>query len=206
MSQQGSSLPEEQQIYADLLDETRTRIDFVTNCIKRCDEWPPIVLQEFCYLQYRMLCEYIAIMCMIAHGDIKTGAAMKEWRPPDIIERLQTLDPNFYPKGIRIVVHPETKVAHLEDYNVPQLTKEELVKLWERSGDVLHLGKLKRVLRKHGKDIQVNVTELMGICQKIINLLDNHVIFSAVNKTTQVAMMSSAQFGGKVGIWFAAGP
>jgi hypothetical protein len=145
----------EEQIYADLMDEARLRIHAMRDAINARDRWVPRLLQEFCYLQLRMLCEIIAVGCLVAYGEAKTKAALKLWRPPDIMKRLEQLNPDFYPRGVRFRKLPNGG-THLDEYNVPQLTKAELIALWERSGSFLHRGQGKTLLAAHGKILNVN--------------------------------------------------
>ena len=91
----------EHQIYADLMDEARLRIHAMRDAIAARDDWVPRLLQEFSYLQLRMLCEVIAVGCLVAHGDARDARTVKLWRPTDIIKRLDKLNPDFYPHGIR---------------------------------------------------------------------------------------------------------
>jgi hypothetical protein len=76
------SLSPDHQIYADLMDEARLRIHAMRDAIAERDHWVPRLLQEFAYLQLRMLCEIIAVGCLVAHGDVKATGTLKLWRPP----------------------------------------------------------------------------------------------------------------------------
>jgi hypothetical protein len=71
------------------------------------------------------------------------------------MKRLETLNADFYPRGVRFRKLPSGG-THLDDYNVPQLTKAELVQLWERSGSFLHRGSAKTLIAEHGKVLNVN--------------------------------------------------
>ena len=95
-------LSPQQQLYADLMDEARVRIHAIRDIIDARNLWAPRLLQEFAYLQLRMLCETIAVGCLVAHGDVQDRTTLKSWRPGDMIRKLGELNPDFYPRGVRI--------------------------------------------------------------------------------------------------------
>ncbi|WP_298194789.1 hypothetical protein [Novosphingobium sp.] len=137
-------LKAEHQIYANLMDEARIRIFSLERAIDDRENWAPRMIQEFCYLQLRLLCETVALGCMVAHGDVTGTNIQKRYEPAVLIARLEALNPDFFPKGVRFRFEPTG--VRLGDHPVPQLTKEELVKLWNISGTFLHRGTAKRVL------------------------------------------------------------
>lgn len=189
------TLTREQQLYVDLMDEARIRIHALRDVINDKNRWAPRLLQEFAYLQLRILCETIAVCCLIAHGDIKNKAVLKKWRVTDIIEALETLGNDYYPRGIRMK-HTPVGGLNLENYNVPQLTKHELVTLWNKSGEFVHRGSFKSLLAAPRKPIQVNLDPIFQYGQKITHLLDQHVVISADRKTTYVVSLSHHLAGG----------
>src|SRR5690348_13615987 len=110
MSAPGVPLTKEQQIYADLLEEARIRLFFLRDSIfPRREDWPPRFFLEYCYLQYRLLCEFIAIFCLISHGDIKSRDALKAYKPPEIMRILEGLSTDFYPHAVRLIQDPVNK-------------------------------------------------------------------------------------------------
>jgi hypothetical protein len=149
-----------------------------------------------------MLCEMIALGCVIAHGDIKDKATLSAWKIPDIMRRLEGLNIEFYPRGIRI--EPGPSGVELADHNVPQLSKVELIRFWERSGDVLHRGSAKLLLAERRNDLVVDVSELTDLGQKILNLLDQHVISSADKKSHLVVALVGPE--GHSAVWVAKSP
>ena len=62
---------------------------------------PREVCNEFCYLQLRMICELIAMGCLLVHEDIRAGergkALIGEWSVPAIMKALEKLHPRFFP-------------------------------------------------------------------------------------------------------------
>jgi hypothetical protein len=195
----------EHQIYADLMDEARLRIHAMRDAIAARDRWVPRLLQEFSYLQLRMLCEVIAVGCLVAHGDAKSAGALKLWKAPDIIKRLEQLNPDFYPRGVRFRKLPSGG-THLDEHNVPQLTKAELVQLWERSGSFLHRGTAKTLVATTGKVLNVNLDAIIQHGTKILNLLEQHIISSADRKSHLLVALAAEDTGGNAMVAVAASP
>ncbi|MGO9935343.1 MAG: hypothetical protein ACLPV8_26495 [Steroidobacteraceae bacterium] len=204
MNQLGQPLNPGQQLYVDLMDEARIRIHAIRDVVQAKDSWVPRLLQEFVYLQLRILCEIIAVGCLVAHGDITQRDTLKSWKLTEIMRALENLNADFFPKGIRIRV--DSVGVHLDDYNVPQLSKTELIRLWEQSGNVLHRGSAKRLLSETGKPIVVNLDPIIEDSLKIKNLLEEHIISSADRKKHLIAALSHHQAGGNAIVWVANAP
>src|SRR3981081_1197973 len=93
-------------LYANLMDEVKVRIDCIDKAVHGRAHMPGPLVREFCYLQLRVLCELIALSCLVAHGDIAVKYSKrigKEWSADKIIDQLTILHPNFYPQPIRDV-------------------------------------------------------------------------------------------------------
>jgi hypothetical protein len=95
-----------------------------------------------------MLCELIALGCLVTHGDIQAAQArklQKTWEADKIINHLEALHQNFYPRPVQL-----TKVAsgtHMERIMSGFLTKAELLDLYRKvCGAKLHRGSLEKLL------------------------------------------------------------
>jgi hypothetical protein len=192
------------QIYADLMDEARLRIHAIRDGINARHLWVPRLLQEFCYLQLRMLCETIAIGCLVAHDDVKDRATLKSWKIPEIMKRLEELNVDFYPRGVRF--RKDGGTTHLDEYPVPQLSRAALVKLWNDSGSFLHRGSAKNLVAAHGTLLNVDLDTVISYGQKVLNLLEQHVISSADKKTHLVVALASDDAGGNAIVGVAQSP
>src|SRR5215204_5499335 len=74
------------QLYADLLGEAKIRIGIINHFITGKAELPGPLIRESAFLQLRMLCELIALGCLVAHGDITRRTKLrKEWSAYRII-------------------------------------------------------------------------------------------------------------------------
>ncbi len=96
------------QRYCALMEEIKLRVQVVSTCI-----YTPFLRPESsfetCFLQFRMICENIALACLVAHDDIpdtQTKWFQKSIDVPKMMRRLADLHPSFYPYPTR-PVHEE---------------------------------------------------------------------------------------------------
>lgn len=137
---------------------------------------PAQVTYESCFLQLRMICELIAIACLLVHGDIeatKTKKMKATWEADRIIKRLGELHQNFYP---RPVVARGKNGERIENLESGFLTKDDLVTLYTRKcGKRLHRGAVKDV-RHRINPSNVKLDHVEAWRQKIVRLLQHHWI------------------------------
>ena len=107
-----------------------------------------LFVNEVCYLQFRYICELIAIGCLIAQGDYETQRGFRvEYSPPKIFTALKGLYPHFFPQPMTIISQPGAH--HLEANNKPDAYGElHVTRLWQASGDHLHRASLTAYLKK----------------------------------------------------------
>jgi hypothetical protein len=167
------------QLYANLMDEVKVRIDCINAALQGATGFPPPIVREFCYLQLRFLCELIALSCLVAHGDIaslqshKTGRA---YSADDILDRLGKLRPHFYPFACKQTKMGEGRF-HLEVLHPQPLPKEQLLALYGKTHKFLHRGSLRKLLSSPTPiDPTINLPEIVGWGQKIHDLLTFHTI------------------------------
>src|SRR3954462_11096767 len=85
-------------LYSGLMDEMRMRVETVEFAITGLLKFHPVIIRELSYLQLRMICEMIALGCLLAHGDIPaTKPLRKAWSADDIFKTLERLHSDFYP-------------------------------------------------------------------------------------------------------------
>jgi len=170
--------------YADVLNEISARIEFMNMAINRQMNpglTPPFI-REIAYLQLRMMCELVAIGCLVVHGDIndtKSAYLQKEYAANRIINRLANLHPNFYPHPVRLTVEGST--THMDRITEGFLTKDDLVKLYHQCGEKLHRGKLGNFKITSDKMMQGDYSDILGWGRKFIVLLEQHHIASKDN-------------------------
>ncbi len=91
--------------YCSLMEEIKLRYEVITTCLTK-PVLRPRIMYELCYLQLRMICELIALGCLVAHGDIRETHSKKmreTWEADRIMKTLGTLHAKFYPKPIRYI-------------------------------------------------------------------------------------------------------
>jgi hypothetical protein len=167
---------------------------------------PVPLLREFCFLQLRMLCELIALGCLVAHGDIeetKSVTFQKAYHAGDIVKRLEKLHPNFYPSPRKPEFSPGH--LHLADYDQEFLTKDELVTFYGKCGDALHRGNLRKLLDPKNRP-PADFRDIQEWGQKILNLLSFHLISRIGGKFHFVVALEAAQVSGNVLVSLAEGP
>jgi hypothetical protein len=83
-------------LYCALMEEAKHRLACIDGAIDGRTGLPYQAVVEFCFLQLRMLCELIALGCLIAHGDVNPGAKLrKAYAADEIIGLLEKLHPFF---------------------------------------------------------------------------------------------------------------
>jgi hypothetical protein len=168
-------------LYANLMDEVKVRLDCISTVCNGRGGLPTVIIREFCYLQLRMICEVIALSCLVAHGDIAAFRSHKVGRSysaDDILERMEKLRPHFYPLPFAQTVKPNPPPHYeMRSINPSPLSKEELLSLYGLTHRYVHRGSLKQMLSMDVPiDLNVNVPEIIRWAQKINDLLSVHII------------------------------
>jgi hypothetical protein len=143
-------------IYANLMSAIKSRINILRDLIANHRRYPDLIVMEFIQLQIRMICETLAIGCLVTHGDIKasrSGKLTKTYKADLIINELERLHPDFYPRPTNQTT--KNGLVGWEDISDPYLTKAELVASYRRTGNFLHIGHLQEVLS--GKERTVDL-------------------------------------------------
>jgi hypothetical protein len=198
-------------IYANLMEEARTRIESIDAAIRGKLALPDMILEEFCYLQLRLLCEVTALACLVAHGDFTQSSLSPlrdQYDADAIIKKLETLNPTFYPIPTRMTVRPPSlgDAGEVQLEEVPEgtfLNKAELLTLYGRTGNYLHRGKLRK-LQSRPPYVGVDLPRATAWTAKILRLLDQHRIRSPDNKKHWLCALKGPD--GKVMMAFAQSP
>lgn len=145
--------------YAGILGEINLRVGAINHCTVGHSGLSPPFVKDFCYIQIRMICELVALGCLLAHGDIKQTSAnniQRTWSAAKIMSTLEYLHPHFYPRPVM-----QTKTTdgfHLQRKSSP-LPKSEFLKLYHKCGELLHRGSLQKLLKAQFPH-QVNFPEI----------------------------------------------
>jgi hypothetical protein len=84
-------------VYTSIMEEAKFRALSINTLTGTNVALPVVLLRESCFLQLRMLCELIALGCMVAHGIKETKALQKCYNAGDIVKSLEKLHPTQFP-------------------------------------------------------------------------------------------------------------
>lgn len=177
-------------MYSSVMEEIKIRTHSVLDTLLEPPDLPSPILREFYFLQLRMICELIAISCLIAHGeeiDQKAKNLKSKYKADEIINRLEVLNEAFYPVP-RKMSSEGPNSYHLDHIDDEYLSKKDLIKLYRRCGSVLHKGSLKRMLKKNAQ-IEKNYEDVIGWISKIRNFLNVHQITLDEGNTQIICQM-----------------
>jgi hypothetical protein len=211
MSQSAATPTNQQQeaitIYAGLLDEARNRLLSINFLLTGQPPLPPGFVAEFGYLQLRMLCEVVAIGCLVAHGDIeatKHKKLQREYAADHIMKHLEKLHQNFYPFPVTVTFAPGH--VHIERVESGYLTKKELINLYHECGDFLHRGSLEKLQSTANPKQDPEVSRVLEWLKKFEVLLRQHHIASITNRAHLLCFLSHEQANGNSFVALAQSP
>jgi hypothetical protein len=159
-------------LYANLMDEVKVRIDCIDKAVHGRTHMPGPLVREFCYLQLRLLCELIALSCLVAHGDIAAKYAKrlgKEWSADKIIDNMTSLHPDFYPQPIRQLPKQAGRAEQMvEGVHPSPLPRTELLTLYGTCHRYLHRGNVKKLLTSDTPiELHTNFPEIISWAQRL---------------------------------------
>jgi hypothetical protein len=163
--------------YLPLMHELATRIDLVAHaCEGRLNLSPPYA-REYSYLQFRRMCELIALGCLQLHGDLpqaQTQSAKKEWNAEKIMGMLHRSYPHSFPQAVvrELTAHG----LNIQVNTKPgALTREEFKALYSECGEVLHRGTI-RSLQTTDSFKDADYQKVLDWQRKIVDLMNEHFI------------------------------
>jgi hypothetical protein len=192
--------------YASIMREIKLRCESINTITRSGLPVPPPFLQEYGFLQLRMICELIGLACLVAHGDIATGTRAlnsKAYKPGEILNALENLHPSFFPRAKTLNSKPG-EIEILEG-SKNAASREEVIALWGRCGDYLHRGGIKQLASPK----VTGIVDFRGITepgQKILDLLSIHFISRKNAKFHFLVTLSTPQAGGDVLVSIAESP
>jgi len=163
-------------VYCFLMEDIRRRTEMIQHLV--ANPLPQFfdgqAFFEFCLLNLRMVCEQIALGCLVAHGDIRTQKMYQTWEPDKIIKGLARLRPTFYPRPV--AEWADVVALRLRPTQPPSpdyLTKEKLLKLYGFCGSNLHQGSMEKLLSQRTTTIEAT-TIIVDWHNRILALLNHH--------------------------------
>ncbi|GLT02451.1 hypothetical protein GCM10007897_38610 [Sphingobium jiangsuense] len=126
-------------------------------------------------MQLRLSVECFAIGMLAAQGDFKTHKAFtKYYSPVEIFKALEIAYPHFFPKP-SIPRKMADDIWHFDDVGHGNcITRTELEKLWQQSGDYLHRTSLKKYIKNSPA---ANYKPIYEATERFWNLVRSHQIF-----------------------------
>jgi hypothetical protein len=193
--------------YRLLMEETKQRIGWLNLILAGKISLPNTALQEFGFLQLRIICELIALACLTAHGDLPAAREKRlreEWNATQILKRLEILHHDFYPRPVssRRIARGHT---HFDDVTSDFLSKKELVSLYVRSSELIHRGSIAKLLIPKSPWPRDNA-ELTSWGQKTVTLLREHVIGRVGGDTYLICKLANPDESNQVQVAFAEAP
>jgi hypothetical protein len=163
-------------VYANLMNEAKARINAVSFILQTEAFVPNLIIEEFCLLQFRMICEIVAIGCLVAHDDTHeatTSQIRSEFSANSIMKKLEDLDLDFYPRPLTL--SKNSLGLHAEDIQNDFLSKDDLLKLYAICNSRLHIGNLKNIL-KEKRNLTPDLNKVTKINDDFKKLLNQHRI------------------------------
>jgi hypothetical protein len=94
---------------------------------------PTQFVNEFCFLQLRVICELIAVACLVAHRDIAFDRKIrKEYLAQKIMDQLERLLSDFFPTPLSFTFVTSKVGVAIDSPKETTLTKAELISLYGR--------------------------------------------------------------------------
>jgi hypothetical protein len=178
--------------YAELMAEIKLRTEAIDAVLAGNVSLRAKIAEELCYLQLRMICETIAIGCLLVHGDIsaKKSDLMKSYKADWIIKQLTELHSRFYPNPLEDKDDIDADGRFLwKNRKESYLGKSELLQLYTRiAGGHLHRGSAKNALKR---DRPLEFKEIRDWRDKIVRLLNRHTLLSADQEQIFYVAMNS---------------
>lgn len=182
--------------YCSLMQEARTRLEVIRHSGANAAKLPGPIVKEICYLQLRLLCEIVAVCCLVAQGNVASNNLAKTYEPRKIMAKLGTLNPYFYPIPInQTTVGRKTdgnRIINISSSDADHLSKKELLSLWDRCGDLLHRSPMIKAIKPQVVDDAVSA-DIGKWLNKILGLLNHHWITMIPNRKGLMASFASVE-------------
>lgn len=180
--------------YCGLLEEIKLRQEAISNILAGKVMMRAKIAEESCFLQLRMICELIALGCLVLHEDLKPKAQLfKTYKADWIISELEKLHPKFFPSPLLKDDVMEGEIFGWRSKTEGFLTKSELGSLWNRhAGPMLHRGSVKNILEP---ERPLKFDAIATWSRKIVELLNRHTVMSRDEETIGYFIMQHKDHG-----------
>lgn len=166
-------------LYSQLMQAIKVRTNFLVGFANNSRGLPVFHVAETFHLQVRLVCETLALACLVAHGDLKGARSNRlasAYRADFIMNALEKLHAEFFPRPTRQILRGSVPVA-IEDIKDGFLTKDELLESYHTADNYLHAGHLKDLVAKRPRNFDFN--HMRDWLAKLGVLLSHHNIYLA---------------------------
>lgn len=181
-------------LYQDCLYEIKKRIEVISEHLSKIvtEKYLIIEVETVC-LQFRKILEKIALMSLVANKELyaeQNNKFAKHYHAERIMRDLERINPDFYPVPTKIITN-EDGVDEWIEIDSGYLTKNDLVKIYEKCGGMMH-AQNPFSSQKPLKEIQACFPEWLT---KICVLLNHHHIKLVGGEIMLVALMERSDNG-----------
>lgn len=169
--------------YTDLMNEVKERLYVIEDVLSGRTALNGPLAHEFCFLQFRIICECTSYACVIAHANIEELQAPKFQKVGSADKLMKSLDElhhEFYPKPRSITITNNN--IQLGEINTPYLTKDDLKRLNGICGDKLHRGSPEKyVYNPTPECLEADRQTIIDFGNKIFRLMESHLMVNRDN-------------------------
>lgn len=128
--------------YCILMENIKFRVDLVTDLARDVHGLPIFAVAELIYLQIRLVCETLAVACLVAHRNVegaRSNRLRNAYQADLIMNALEKMHARFYPRPIKQILR-DGKPIGFEDIKHGFVTKDELLQSYRKAAEFLHAG------------------------------------------------------------------
>lgn len=188
---------DELYLYASLLKEALFRFTTIDRLTDENIAIPTVTVRESCFLQIRMICELIALCCLVAHGDIvkaRNHKLTKKYQADLILKELEKLHQNFFPQPMESYLSENGLPAIKPRNDTAFISKAELISLYHLCGEKLHRGTFDN-LKQYDPNVADKYEDIITFSRKIAQLLRYHIIMSEDGETYYQCLLIDPTIG-----------
>lgn len=182
--------------YLRLMHELAIRVDLVAHACTGVLNLSPPYAREYCYLQFRRICELVALGYLQLHGylpEARSNTLKKEWNAERIMKLLQKFHPHSFPQSLTRT--QTTDGWHLHANSKPNaLTFAEFKMLYSKCGEILHRGTI-RTIEAEGAIGKPEYDEVIQWSHKLVDLLNEHIVTRANGKSLYYVSLKTESGG-----------
>lgn len=182
--------------YSSCMEEIKLRTEVIRAFLDgRANALYEHTTMECICLQVRKILELIALSSLVANVEEyskKKESFAKHSHAEFIINEIRSINPNFYPvPTIKRRDEKNPKLSHQEPVTSGFLTEKELVNIYSRCGGLLHANNP----FAGPKDIKNFIRVVPGWMDKIVKLLNHHIVHFIDEESIFICIMNSEGSG-----------